>query len=82
MAYYAPDRGTYFWFEAGKWRVGVELPNDIRVKLGEHVTIELDADSPYEHYQNHAQSHPGKKPRHAQKNGRGRSPGRAAHVPE
>ncbi len=79
-AYYAPDRGTYFWLEADNWRVGVELPDSIRVKLGEHVTIELDADSPYEHHKKHAKSHPGKKPKRANKHNHGQSPDRAAQV--
>ena len=74
LVYYAPDRGTYFWFETDQWRVGVELPNDIRVRLGEHVTIELDTDSPYRHYQKRAKSHPGKKPKHARGKGFSRVP--------
>lgn len=61
MTYYSPDRGTYFWFEGNKWRVGVELPNDIRVQLGDHVSIELEADSPYDHYKKQVKIKRGKK---------------------
>lgn len=48
--YYAPDRGTYFWFSNGGWQVGAALPGGIRVDVGQRQTIELDTERPYERH--------------------------------
>lgn len=58
--YYAPDRGTYFWLEGSSWKVGMELPYSLEVNLGSHVSIELDAQTPYKHHTTIARKHPGK----------------------
>lgn len=66
--YYAPDRGTYFWLEGEAWKVGVELPSRIALNLGDHVSIELDSQTPYKQHATVARKHPGK--------GKGRGKGR------
>ena len=57
--YYSPSRGTYFWLEGEKWRLGVQLPHHIALNLGDHVAIELDSDTPYGHHDSVATKHPG-----------------------
>jgi hypothetical protein len=47
--YYAPETGTYFWREHGKWQSGASLPQDQRsYASGNGVDIELDTERPYE----------------------------------
>ena len=47
--YYAPETGTYFWREHGKWQSGASLPREDRSLAGEKgIDIELDTERPYE----------------------------------
>ena len=42
--YYDTSRGLYFYLEGSNWEVGASLPNTLRVRLGDYVSMELDAD--------------------------------------
>ncbi len=47
--YYAPDTGTYFWLEHGRWQSGASLPQDeLSYASGKGIEIELDTERPYE----------------------------------
>ena len=46
--YYEPVQQTWFWFDSGNWRVGATLPVYYEQYTHGGVTIELDADMPYE----------------------------------
>jgi hypothetical protein len=54
------DTGTkaYFYLEGGTWRMSVSLPRDIRFRLGDYVSIEIDSDKPYAHYDEHKRNYP------------------------
>lgn len=41
------DIEQYFYYAGDQWRVSVSLPAGIRISLGEHVILEMDADKPY-----------------------------------
>tara|TARA_B100000614_G_scaffold256503_2_gene275166 strand:+ start:13 stop:471 length:459 start_codon:yes stop_codon:yes gene_type:complete len=45
--YYERSRGVYFYYRNGEWQVSASLPAEIRIGLGDYVTVEMDADRPY-----------------------------------
>jgi hypothetical protein len=45
--YFDTGRGLYFYLSDGQWRVSATLPQRLRVRLGEHVSIEMESDKPY-----------------------------------
>jgi len=47
--YYERERGTYFYYQDGQWRVSVSLPSNIRIDVDDYVTLEMDSDKPYEY---------------------------------
>jgi len=61
--YYDTGRRLYFYIKGDKWEVGASLPNSIHVDLGDSVSIELDTDKPYNHYEEHVKKYPPKKKR-------------------
>ena len=52
-AYYDVERKAYFYLEGNNWSMGVSLPDSLSVRLGEHVTIEMDSDKPFSRYEEH-----------------------------
>jgi hypothetical protein len=56
--YYYPDACAYrdcevdqwFWMEAGQWKCGPSLPDNIMVEVEVPVAIELESDTPYAHH--------------------------------
>jgi hypothetical protein len=45
--YYDVSRGSYFYLEGDSWRASVSLPDSLKVRLGDFVTVEMDSDKPY-----------------------------------
>ena len=56
--YFDIDRSVYFYLDADSWRVSVELPYHLRIRLGEYVVVEMDTDKPYLDHQNHKNKYP------------------------
>ena len=56
--YFDIGRAVYFYLEGDNWRVSVELPNHLRVRLGSSVEIEMDTDKPYLENGYHKQKYP------------------------
>ena len=56
--YFDVYRKVYFHLEGDNWRISTSLPQDIRVRLGDHVTIEMDTDRPYTRYDEHKRKYP------------------------
>jgi hypothetical protein len=56
--YFDVGRKVYFYLESDQWRISAELPNRLRVGLGDYVFLEMDSDRPYLDYQNHQQKYP------------------------
>ena len=52
-AYYDVERKSYFYLEGNNWRVGVSLPDNLTVRLGNYVTIGMDSDKPYTSFEEH-----------------------------
>ena len=52
-AYYDAERKTYFYLEGSQWRVGVSLPGNLSVSLGNYVTIGMDSEKPYTKHEEH-----------------------------
>lgn len=48
QVYFDPDRGLWFWLEAGDWRMGAALPAGRRLG-GSPVILDMEVDRPY-HY--------------------------------
>jgi hypothetical protein len=46
--YFEPVQGMYFYLSEGEWKAGVSLPEGPKVQLGDHVSLELGTDRPYE----------------------------------
>jgi hypothetical protein len=38
--------------------MSASLPHNFRVRLGDHVTIQLDSDRPYTHFDKHKKKYP------------------------
>ncbi|MDX2453004.1 hypothetical protein [Desulfosarcina sp.] len=55
--YYDTDRNLYFYLERGGWRIAASLPNHIKLS-NDFVTVELETDKPYEHYEEHTEKYP------------------------
>ena len=56
--YFDVHRKVYFYLEGDRWQVSVSLPDQLRVRLGKHVTIEMDTDRPYISYDEHKRTYP------------------------
>ncbi|HEX9909695.1 MAG TPA: hypothetical protein VGA86_02320 [Desulfatiglandales bacterium] len=56
--YFDMTRRVYFYMEGSVWRTTVSLPDSIRVKLGDHVTIDMDDDEPYREFDSHKKKYP------------------------
>lgn len=49
QVYYAPDRDQYAWLAGQEWRVGMNPPDRLLIKLVDPVQIELDDREPWAH---------------------------------
>ena len=56
--YFDISRRLYFYLAGDDWRVAASLPADVRVQLGDYVTIELDSDEPYRDFEYHKGKYP------------------------
>jgi len=56
--YYDTGRGIYFYLKGKNWEVGASLPTNLRVGLGDSVSIELDTDKPYIYHADHQKKYP------------------------
>jgi hypothetical protein len=56
--YFDTCRKVYFYLERGGWRVSASLPHDIRLALGNYVTVELDTEKPYTRFEEHRRKYP------------------------
>jgi hypothetical protein len=60
--YLDTERGLYFYIKGDNWEVGASLPNNLQIRLGESVNLELDTDRPYTFHADHLKEYPpGKK---------------------
>jgi hypothetical protein len=48
--YYDTSRKLYFYMQGDNWKASVSLPLDLKVRLGDYVSIEMDSDKPYLRY--------------------------------
>jgi hypothetical protein len=56
--YFDTARKLYFYLEGDKWRFGASLPVGIHVDIGNHVTLEMDTDEPYEFHADVVKKYP------------------------
>ena len=56
--YYDYGRKIYFYIKGDHWEVGASLPSNLRIGLGDSVSIELDTDKPYIHHAEHVKKYP------------------------
>lgn len=56
--YHDPTRGLYFYLSGSDWNVAAALPNDLRIKLGSFVSIDMDTDKPYIYNAQHKKQYP------------------------
>jgi len=56
--YYDTDRKLYFYLEGENWRFGASLPAGIHVDVGDHVTLGMDTDKPYEFHSDVVKEYP------------------------
>jgi hypothetical protein len=45
--YYDTDRKLYFYMQGDNWKASVSLPLDLKLGLGNYVSVEMDCDKPY-----------------------------------
>lgn len=46
--YYEKERGSYFYYKDGKWRISVSLPSSIQIDVNDYITLDMETDKPYE----------------------------------
>jgi hypothetical protein len=56
--YFDTGRKLYFYLEGDNWRFGASLPSGIHVDIGDHVTLEMDTDKPYEFHSHVVKKYP------------------------
>ena len=56
--YFDPVKKVYFYLSGGVWKFGLSLPLSLKVKLGDHVSLELDTDKPYLFNAEHKRKYP------------------------
>ena len=64
--YYYPDvevyfdlrRRSYFYLSNGHWKLSATLPDTLRLRLGTHVSLELETDTPYRYHRQHRKFYP------------------------
>jgi hypothetical protein len=56
--YYDDYRKLYFYLEGPNWRIAASLPHSIQLGSGGCVSIEMDSDKPYIHYEEHKRKYP------------------------
>jgi hypothetical protein len=56
--YFDPNRGLYFYLSGRNWEISTILPLNLKVKLGDHVSIEMDSDKPYVKHAEHKTKYP------------------------
>ncbi|MGV1098676.1 hypothetical protein ACUUL3_04605 [Thiovibrio sp. JS02] len=56
--YFDTGRGLYFYLDHDQWRMSVSLPQEIKVRLGGGVEIEMDSDRPYTDFDAHKGKYP------------------------
>jgi hypothetical protein len=56
--YHDTDRGLYFYLKGDNWEIGASLPTNLRMALGESVSLELDTDKPYIYHAEHVKQYP------------------------
>ena len=61
--YFDISRKAYFYLEGDRWRMSASLPQSFHVRLGQHVTIEMDSDKPYTQFASHKKKYPPGQPK-------------------
>lgn len=56
--YFDLDRRLYFHLVSGRWVTTVTLPSELRLRLGDGVTLEIETERPYERYDEHRRKYP------------------------
>jgi len=56
--YFDVSRRCYFYLAGDVWKVSASLPLELRVQLGEYVSIEMDTDKPYTKFKDHREKYP------------------------
>jgi len=58
FVYFDVERKLYFYLEGDSWRAGASLPARISPNPGDHVSLEMDTDKPYEFHADVAKKYP------------------------
>lgn len=82
--YFDIDRKVYFYLSGDGWKISATLPHRLRIGLGDHVSMELETDKPYQEHKKHKGKYPpGLARKNGKKNkgnrGRGNSKGKGWH---
>lgn len=65
--YHDAGRGVYFYLSGSNWQVAASLPMELRARLGDSVSIEVDTDRPYIYHDQHQRQYPPGKMKKAKK---------------
>ncbi|BBO68065.1 hypothetical protein DSCA_19950 [Desulfosarcina alkanivorans] len=59
--YHDTSRGLYFYLSGSGWQIAASLPQDLKVRLGNSVSIEMETDKPYLYNDQHKKQYPPEK---------------------
>ena len=56
--YFDSGRGLYFYLSGSNWTMSATLPNSLKIRLGSHVSVEVESDKPYTKHASHKKQYP------------------------
>ncbi|MFC1895363.1 hypothetical protein ACFL0Q_01705 [Thermodesulfobacteriota bacterium] len=56
--YFDDDRGIYFYYRDGDWRLSASLPAYISIDFRDYVTLEMESERPYEYHRDVEKHYP------------------------
>ena len=56
--YHDTNRGLYFYLSGSGWQIAASLPENLKMRLGSSVTMEMDTDKPYIYNDQHRKQYP------------------------
>lgn len=65
--YFDDARGVYFYFSGHTWHMSARLPLNLKARLGEHVSLEMETDKPYTEHKSHKAKYPPGQMKHKDK---------------
>jgi hypothetical protein len=71
--YYDTGRKLYFYYDGGRWQVGLSLPTLLHIDINDYVSLEMGTDKPYKYHQEVVKRYPPGQKKQKSRRGWGKS---------